>query len=86
MLLVEMDLVAVKSVNLLVRKVESLLEEMIQYQVDLDIMLSAKNLEKANEAVRSLINPQNVVNPRNLKVNVNDRGIYGKEIKSIPYC
>lgn len=59
---------------------------MIITLVVLVMMLSVKNLEKANQAVRSRINLQNVVNLRNLKVNVNDRGKYGKEIKSIPYC
>ncbi len=43
------------------------------------MMLSAKNLKKANRVARSRIKLQNVVNPKNLKVNVNDRGKYGKE-------
>ena len=78
--LVEMDLVVLKIVNLLVRKAESLLEEMIQNQVALNMMFSVKNLEKANRVTRSQIKLQNVVNLKNLKVNVNDRGKYGKEI------
>ena len=61
-------------------------DAMIIKLVVLVMMLSVKNLEKANQAVRSRIKLQNVVNLRNLKVNVNDRGKYGKEIKSIPYC
>lgn len=59
---------------------------MIITLVVLVMMLSVRNLAKVNQPVRSRTNPQNVVNLRNLKVNVNDRGKYGKEIKSIPYC
>ena len=86
MLLVEIALVVVKIANPKVRVGKNLHDAMIIKLVVLVMMLSVKNLEKANQAVRSRINLQNVVNLRNLKVNVNDRGKYGKEIKSIPYC
>ena len=61
------------------KAVENHLDEMIQKLDILDMMLSAKNLKKANRVARSRIKLQNVVNPKNLKVNVNDRGKYGKE-------
>ena len=61
------------------KAVENRLDEMIQKLDILDMMLSAKNLKKANRVARSRIKLQNVVNPKNLKVNVNDRGKYGKE-------
>ena len=86
MLVVEIALVVVKIANPKVRVGKNLHDAMIIKLVVLVMMLSVKNLEKANQAVRSRINLQNVVNLRNLKVNVNDRGKYGKEIKSIPYC
>ena len=53
---------------------------MIQNLGVLDRMLSVKNLKKVNRVARSQIKLQNVVNLKNLKVNVNDRGEYGKEI------
>lgn len=86
MLLVEIALVDVKIENPQVKEGKNLHDVMTIKLVVLVMMLSVKNLEKANQAVRSRINLQNVVNLRNLKVNVNDRGKYGKEIKSIPYC
>ena len=86
MLLVEIALVVVKIVNPQVREAKNLHDAMIITLVVLVMMLSVRNLAKVNQPVRSRTNPQNVVNLRNLKVNVNDRGKYGKEIKSIPYC
>ena len=62
------------------KTVERLLNEMIQKLGVLDMMLSVKNLKKVNRVARSQIKLQNVVNLKNLKVNVNDRGEYGKEI------
>ena len=53
---------------------------MIQKLGVLDMMLSVKNLKKVHRVARSQIKIQNVVNLKNLKVNVNDRGEYGKEI------
>ncbi|ETJ40073.1 hypothetical protein Q604_UNBC06028G0002, partial [human gut metagenome] len=46
----------------------------------LDMILSVKNLTKVDQVVRSLIKHRSAINLRNLKVNVNDRGIYGKTI------
>ena len=74
-----MVLAVLRIVNHPEKAVENRLDEMIQKLDILDMMLSAKNLKKANRVARSRIKLQNVVNPKNLKVNVNDRGKYGKE-------
>ena len=79
MLLVVMVLAVLRIVNHPEKAVENRLDEMIQKLDILDMILSAKNLKKANRVARSRIKLQNVVNPKNLKVNVNDRGKYGKE-------
>ena len=80
MQVVAIAMVVVKVVNLLVNLVKSILGVIAVNLVVLDMILSVKNLVKANQVVRSLIKRLSVVNLRNLKVNVNDRGTYGKTI------
>ena len=80
MQLVAIALVVVKIVNLKANPVKNLHDVIVINLVILDTMLSVKNLVKVNQVVRSLLKRLSVVNLRNLKVNVNDRGIYGKTI------
>ncbi len=80
MQLVAIALVVVKIVNLQANPVKNLHDVIVINLVILDTMLSVKNLVKVNQVVRSLLKRLSVVNLRNLKVNVNDRGIYGKTI------
>ena len=69
-----------KVVNLQENPVKNLHDVIVINLVILGTMLSVKKLVKANQVVRSLIKRLSAVNLRNLKVNVNDRGTYGKTI------
>ena len=80
MQVVAMAMVVVKVVNLQEDPVKNLRDVIVINLVILGTMLSVKNLVKANQVVRNLIKRLSTVNLRNLKVNVNDRGIYGKTI------
>ena len=80
MQVVVMAMVVVKVVNLQENPVKNLHDVIVINLVILGTMLSVKNLVKANQVVRSLIKRLSAVNLRNLKVNVNDRGTYGKTI------
>ena len=80
MQVVEMAMVVEKVVNLKENPVKNLHDAIVINLVILSTMLSVKNLVKANQVVRSLIKRLSAVNQRNLKVNVNDRGTYGKTI------
>ena len=80
MQVVVMAMVVVKVVNLHENPVKNLHDVIVINLVILGTMLSVKNLKKVNRVARSQIKLQNVVNLKNLKVNVNDRGEYGKEI------
>ena len=80
MQVVAMAMVVVKVVNLQENPVKNLHDVIVINLVILGTMLSVKNLVKANQVVRSLIKRLSAVNLRNLKVNVNDRGTYGKTI------
>ena len=75
-----MAMVVVKVVNLQENPVKNLHDVIVINLVILGTMPSVKNLVKANQVVRSLIKRLSAVNLRNLKVNVNDRGTYGKTI------
>ena len=77
---VEMAMVVEKVVNLQENPVKNLHDAIVINLVILSTMLSVKKLVKANQVVRSLIKRLSAVNLRNLKVNVNDRGTYGKTI------
>ena len=80
MQVVAMAMVVVKVVNLQGNPVKNLRDVIVINLVILGTMLSVKNPVKANQVVRSLIKRLSAVNLRNLKVNVNDRGTYGKTI------
>ena len=80
MQVVEMAMVVEKVVNLQENPVKNLHDAIVINLVILGTMLSVKNLVKADQDVRSLIKRLSAVNLRNLKVNVNDRGTYGKTI------
>ena len=80
MQVVEMAMVVEKVVNLQENPVKNLHDAIVINLVILGTMLSVKNLVKADQVVRSLIKRLSAVNLRNLKVNVNDRGTYGKTI------
>ena len=77
---VAIAMAVVKVVNLQENPVKNLHAVIVINLIILGTMLSVKNLVKANQVVRSLIKRLSVVNLRNLKVNVNDRGTYGKTI------
>ena len=80
MQIVEIALVVVKVVNLRANLVKNLPDVIAVNPAILDMILSVKNLVKANQVVRNLIKHRSAINLRNLKVNVNDRGIYGETI------
>ena len=80
MQVVEIALVVVKVVNLRANLVKNLHDGIAVNPAILDMILSVKNLVKANQVVRNLIKHRSAINLRNLKVNVNEIGIYGETI------
>ena len=80
MQVVEIALVVVNVINLQANLVKDLHDGIEINLAILDMILSVKNLVKVNQVVRNLIKHRSAINLRNLKVNVNDRGIYGETI------